>query len=165
MNIAGELAGSGSIKNWLHKSLNTQKRATSGPFLYMLEKRLSGKTFQRPDLIPKHFNFCIYLFIIPYLNERKKKAKVLVFMCVESDKRDDKIRNSRTRNMTRNYWTEGVHQSNRWRIVRSKAIWTQSFARWGKVPKTEKPYILLQTRCGTWSRHEQIQDKEKFILK
>lgn len=75
MNVAGEFAGSGSIKNWLHKSLNTQKRATSGRFLFMLEKRLSGKTFQRPGLIPKHFNFCTYLFIIPCLNEREKKLK------------------------------------------------------------------------------------------
>lgn len=62
MNMAGELAGSGSVKNWLHKALNTQKGATSEPFLFMLEKRVSGKTFQKPSLIPKHFNYVfIYL--------------------------------------------------------------------------------------------------------
>lgn len=38
MNVAGELAGSGCTKNWLHKVLNTQKGATNGPFLFKLEK-------------------------------------------------------------------------------------------------------------------------------
>lgn len=61
MNIAGELAGSGSIKIWLHKAINTKKGATSGPFILKLEKSLTAKTFQRPVLIPKHFNLCIYV--------------------------------------------------------------------------------------------------------
>lgn len=94
MNIAGKLAGSGSIKIWLHKAINTQKGATSGPFILKLEKSLPGKAFQMPILIPKHFNsriyVCIYLFIILYLNEREKKAEVLFSRCVESDIRDDK---------------------------------------------------------------------------
>lgn len=67
MNIAGELAGSGSIKIWLHKAMNTQKGATSGPFVLKLEKSLSGKTFQRPTLIPKHFNLCIYVFMYVFI--------------------------------------------------------------------------------------------------
>lgn len=101
MNIAGEFAGSGSVKNWLHKALNTQKGATSGSFLIILEKRLSGKTFQRPSLISEHFNLCIYLYIILYLNEREKKGKVQFSRYVESDIRDDKNWNCRMQNTTR----------------------------------------------------------------
>lgn len=33
-------------------------------------------------MIPKHSNLCIYIFIIPYLNEGEKKAKVLFPRCV-----------------------------------------------------------------------------------
>lgn len=95
MNIAGELAGSGSIKIWLHKAINTQKAATSGPFILKLEKSLTAKTFQRPVLIPKHFMYlCIYLFIYLFimlcLNVTEKKAEVLFFKCVESGRKVDK---------------------------------------------------------------------------
>jgi len=48
-----------------------------------------------------HFNFCIYLFIIPYLNDWDKKAKVLGFRYVESDVRDGKNWNCRMQNTGR----------------------------------------------------------------
>lgn len=57
MNTPGELAGSGSIKNWLHKAL---KEPEVDLFSSCWKKRLSEKTFQNSSLIQKHFNLCIY---------------------------------------------------------------------------------------------------------
>lgn len=49
MNIAGELAGSGCIKSWLHKSTKHTERSHKWTFSLHAGKRLSGKTFQRPS--------------------------------------------------------------------------------------------------------------------
>lgn len=84
MNIAGELADSGSIKIWLHKAINTQKGATSGPFILNLEKKFNWENTSEASFDSQALKFmylCVYLFIclliMLHLNEREKKREVL----------------------------------------------------------------------------------------